>query len=73
MKLLIRETLWATYGEKELSLALQVAECRNVSSSQPDTTLKTNEFMLSHLEKLVHKAKEAYQNCLPRKKTLIGE
>ena len=32
VKLLIRETLWVAYGEKELSIALQVAEveCRNV-------------------------------------------
>lgn len=64
VKLLIRETLWATYGEKELSLALQVAEaeCMNISSTQPDITLEAYEFMLTHLEKLVHKAKEAHQN-----------
>ncbi len=63
VKLLIRETLWVTYGEKELSLALQVAEaeCENVSPTQPDTTLETYEFMLTHIEKLVHKAKEAHQ------------
>lgn len=54
----------ARYGEKELSLALQVAEvkCRNVSSTQPDTTLEAYEFMLTHLEKLVHEAKAAQQN-----------
>lgn len=64
VKLLIQETLWSTYGEKELSLALQVAEaeCENVSSTKPDTTLEAYEFMLTHLEKLVHKAKEAHQN-----------
>ncbi|KAI3364096.1 hypothetical protein L3Q82_010928 [Scortum barcoo] len=64
VKLLICETLWATYGEKELSLALQVAEaeCENVSPNQPDTTLEAYEFKLTHLEKLVHKAKEAHQN-----------
>lgn len=63
-KLLIRETMWATYGEKELSLALQVAEneCKNVSSIGPDTTLEAYEFMLTHLEKLIQKAKEANQN-----------
>ncbi|XP_061917836.1 uncharacterized protein LOC133659119 [Entelurus aequoreus] len=63
VKLLIRETLWTTYGEKELSLALQVAEAefRNVSF-QPDTTLEACEFMLTHLQKLVDKAKEAHQN-----------
>lgn len=57
VKLLIQETLWVTYGEKELSLALQVAqtECENVSSTEPDTTLETYEFLLTHLEKLVHK------------------
>ena len=64
VKLLIRETLWATYGGKELSLALQVAETEyeNVSSTQLDTTPEAYEFMLTHLEKLVHKAKEAHQN-----------
>ncbi|XP_014889418.1 uncharacterized protein LOC106948326 [Poecilia latipinna] len=63
-KLLIRETMWATYGEKELSLALQVAEdeCKNVSSIGPDITLEAYEFMLTHLEKLIQKAKEAHQN-----------
>lgn len=64
VKLLIQETLWVRYGEKELSLALQVAEaeCRNVSSTQPDATLETYEFMLTHLEELVRKAKAAHQN-----------
>lgn len=37
-------------------------ECKNVSSTQPDTSLEAHEFMLTHLEKLVHKAKEAHQN-----------
>lgn len=54
VKLLIRETLWATYGEQELSLALQVA----------DTTLEAYEFMLTHLERLVNKAKEAHQDWI---------
>lgn len=52
IKFLIRETLWATYGEKELCLALQVAEaeCKNIYSTQPDATLEAYEFMLTHLE-----------------------
>lgn len=56
--------MWTTYGEKELSLTPQVAEdeCRNVSSIGPDTTLETYEFMLTHLEKLIQKEKEAHQN-----------
>lgn len=64
VKLLIRETLWVVYGEKELSLALHVAEseCKNVSSTQLDVTLEVYEFMLTHLEKLVLKAKEAHQD-----------
>lgn len=63
VKLLIRETLWARYGEKELSLALQIAEaeCRNVSSTQPGETLEAYEFILTHLEELVRKAKAAHQ------------
>ncbi|KAK7918659.1 hypothetical protein WMY93_009943 [Mugilogobius chulae] len=63
VKLLVRETLWASYGEKELLLALQVAEaeCENVSSTQPDTPLEAYDFMLTNLEKLVHKAKEEHQ------------
>lgn len=63
-KLLIRETMWTTYGEKELSLALQVVEdeCKDISSIGPDTTLEAYEFMLTHLEKLIQKAKEAHQN-----------
>lgn len=63
-KLLIQETMWTTYGEKELSLALQVAEdeCKNVSSIGPDTSLEAYEFMVTHLEKLIKKAKEAHQS-----------
>ena len=33
-----------------------------MSSTQPDATLEAYEFMLTHLEKLVLKAKEAHQN-----------
>ncbi|XP_058503794.1 uncharacterized protein LOC131471311 [Solea solea] len=64
VKLLIQKTLWDVYGEKELSLALHVAEveCKNVSSTQLDVTLEAYEFMLTHFEKLVQKAKEAHQN-----------
>lgn len=64
VKLLIRGALWDMYGGKELPLALQVAEieCRNVSSTQLDVALEAYEFMLTHLEKLVQKAKEAHQN-----------
>lgn len=62
VKLIIQETLWATYGEKELSLVLHVAEaeCENVASIQPDIAMEAYEFMLTHLEKLVHKAKETH-------------
>lgn len=64
VRLLIQETLWDVYGEKELSLALHIAEseCKNVSSTQLDVTLEAYEFMLTHLEKFVLKAKEAHQN-----------
>ncbi|XP_037100407.1 uncharacterized protein LOC119117888 [Syngnathus acus] len=64
VKRLIQETLWGVYGGRELSLAIHVAEveCRNVSSDQPDRALESYEFMLTHLEKLELKAKEAHQN-----------
>ncbi|CAI5671305.1 unnamed protein product [Oreochromis niloticus] len=62
-KHLIRETLWTSYGERELTLALKSAEmeCENVSSTQPDTPLEVYDFMLHHLEELVKKAKQAHQ------------
>ena len=52
------------YEAKELSLALHIAEgeCRNVSSTKLDVTLEAYEFILTHLEKLVLKAKEVHQN-----------
>ncbi|XP_047242980.1 uncharacterized protein LOC124881465 isoform X2 [Girardinichthys multiradiatus] len=61
-KHLIQDTLWTSYGEKELSLALQIAEaeCDNVTSTEPQS-LEAYDFMLTHLEKLVHKAKGAHQ------------
>lgn len=64
VKSLIRDTLWATYGAKELSLALQIAEdeCENFSYTQPDTTLEEYEFMLTHLKDLVSSAKEVHHN-----------
>lgn len=63
VKHLVQETLWASCGERELTLALKAAEaeCENVSSTQPDTPLEAYDFMLRHLESLVHKAKEAHQ------------
>lgn len=63
VKLLVRETLWASYGEKELSVALQVAEasCETVSSTHPDTPLEAYDFMLTNIEKLLYKAKEEHQ------------
>ncbi|CAI5659844.1 unnamed protein product, partial [Oreochromis niloticus] len=62
-KHLIRETLWTSYGERELTRALKSAEmeCENVSSTQPDTPLEVYDFMLHHLEELVKKAKQAHQ------------
>lgn len=64
VKLLIQQTLWDAYGEKELPLALHIAEaeCKNVSSAQLDVTLEVYEFMLKHLETLVLKAKEAHRD-----------
>ncbi|XP_060762681.1 uncharacterized protein LOC132872105 [Neoarius graeffei] len=63
-KLLIQQTLWESYGEKELPLALYIAEadCKNVSSAQLDVTLEAYEFMLKHFEMLVLKAKEAHRD-----------
>ncbi|XP_070408825.1 uncharacterized protein [Nothobranchius furzeri] len=63
-KHLIRETLWISFGERELTLALKTAEVEieNVSSTQPDTPVEACDFMLLHLEDLVRKAKEAHQS-----------
>ncbi|KAL4005116.1 hypothetical protein ACER0C_004829 [Sarotherodon galilaeus] len=64
-KHLIRETLWTSYGERELTLALKSAEmeCENVSSTQPNTPLEAYDFMLHHLEQgsPIPKAKQAHQ------------
>lgn len=67
MKLLIQQTLWDAYGERELTLALHIteAECKNVSSGQLDVTLEAYKFMLKHLETLVLKAKETHRDWNP--------
>lgn len=62
-KLLIQQALWQ-YGEKELTLALQITEteCKNVSSAQLDVTLEAYDFMLKHLDTLMARAREAHQD-----------
>ncbi|XP_060783164.1 uncharacterized protein LOC132890373 [Neoarius graeffei] len=63
-KLLIQQTLWESYGEKELPLALYIteADCKSVSSAQLDVTLEAYEFMLKHFEMVVLKAKEVHRD-----------
>lgn len=70
MKGLLQETLWAKYGDLELSTALQVAEAESerVAAVVPDGNYEAYDFMLSHLQNLVKTAKDLYnrwQRCIP--------
>lgn len=63
VKCLLQETLWAKYGDVELSTALQVAEAESerVAAVVPDGNYKAN-FMLSHLQNLAKTAKNLYSH-----------
>lgn len=62
VKGLIQQTLWANFGERNLSLALRIAEgeCKLVSSAKPNISVEAYHCMLDHLEKLVRVAREAH-------------
>lgn len=70
VKGLLQETLWAKYGDVELSTALQVAEAESerVAAVVPDGNHEAYDFMLSHLQNLAKTAKDLYshwQRCIP--------
>lgn len=59
---LMLKTLWANFGDAQMSLAFQVAEAESdrVFSVQPCANLEAYDFMLSHLGGLVKAARETH-------------
>lgn len=62
LKELIQKTLWANFGEEELSMAVKVAEekVECVVSFGPDGSKESFDFMFDYMEKLVKRAKELH-------------
>lgn len=61
-KAIVQKTLWAKYGSRALSTALQAAETERerVSSVHPNITHGAYEFMLSHLQSLTKNVQELH-------------
>jgi len=62
LKELIQKTLWADFGEEELTMAVKVAEekAERVASFGPGGNKEGFDFMFDDLEKLVKRAKELH-------------
>ncbi|KAI7792395.1 gag-pol fusion polyprotein [Triplophysa rosa] len=62
VKDLIQETLWASFGEEDLIMAVKAVEdeVQCVASIKPSGNQEVFDFMLDHLERLVKTAKELY-------------
>ncbi|XP_036006859.1 uncharacterized protein LOC118567017 [Fundulus heteroclitus] len=62
VKSLIQNTLWSSFGEAEVSMAIQIAEteCERAAAFRPDVEKEAYIFILNHLKELVNTAKEVH-------------
>lgn len=62
VKTLLQNTLWSSFGDGEMSVALQVAEteCERAAGVSPDMDKEAYVFILNHLKELVKDAKDVH-------------
>lgn len=62
LKDLIQKTLWANFGEEELTMAVKAAEekVESVTSFEPGGNKEAFDFMFDYMERLVKRAKELH-------------
>lgn len=62
LKELIQKTLWANFGEEELTMAVKAVEKKveSVASFGPGGNKEVFDFMFNYMEKLVESSKELH-------------
>ncbi|XP_049606772.1 uncharacterized protein [Syngnathus scovelli] len=62
LKDLIQRTLWANFGEEEVTMAVEAAEkkVKTVMSLEPDGSKEAFDFLFDYMERLIKRAKELH-------------